>query len=109
MNSTEFNGIITWSKRNMNSYHFSERDIKVDSYYESFDSDLCIMSYGFDTLPELEMQFEDMWRDERCFDGLSRICAIATFKNNPTKELSNSKDSDKDSKEFSIPEYIYVF
>ncbi len=106
MNSTEYEKILAWSDKYENIYSFAVKDDGTDSYYESPELVGSLISYEFNTLPELEQKIQDIWNSSACFEELTKMCAIAAFKNKPEENLTDTVDENK---EFAIPEYVYAF
>ena len=91
-----------WALGNKSEKVFRERDTDVDSYFADA-APVYIMEYGFESAPELEQAFCDIWRRQQS-NMAPKILAISAIKNMPENESADPVQTDS-----KIPHYIYTF
>ncbi len=96
-----------WASENMQKDVFpTGKNMEKDSYYETrHREDTYITVYDFDTLPELEMKYEDLL-GEPIDKKIRKISAISAMRYRP--DLHNDHENEMDINS-SLPEHIYVF
>lgn len=112
MNWTE-NGekkrLYEWVCENKDTVFFDKISDSLETYYHSFDNTNNVREYGFSSVPELENDLDELWRNEPLFDSIRRVCAVAAFKLRPEIVPENQEKGDNGEDNLKIPDYVYMF
>lgn len=111
MNLTEEQRIFAWASKTETEEDLlcQEKEPEQDSYFTPFVEKEDIYEYGFATVPELEAQLKECWQDEEAMTGVTKVCAVAAFKNRPRKETENDETGTSANAEVEIKDFVYVF
>lgn len=115
-NETEKKKIKEWGLRNYQQYQFLEIDKEKESYFIEMEKKPYIKEYGFETLPQLMEELNNMWGDYEVMEQVKKIVGVAAMKNkilhDSFKEYSEStevNDREKMNEQDKLPRYIYNF
>lgn len=105
-NEKEKNLLYEWAVTSKESYSFPMIEKEKESYYIKRDTSVYIRAYGFETLPELKMELEELWKGREIGQALIPIL-VSAMKNKPTENRSlNEKKEIKESSKEKMPSYI---
>lgn len=110
-NQLEKENIYKWGSehtcKEMVETYFTKIDKSMQTYFIPRESTDFLTSYEFETLPELEILLDELWKEEKFMKDIEKICLIAAMKNKPTHTEKN-KSGNINPKE-QLPQYIYNF
>lgn len=106
--SGEGKRLYDWARKNQGVFSFPEAAALAESYYCPFDNIANVCAYGFASIPELEEQLDELWKDEPVFDGIKKVCAVAAFKREPSSAQGKETEQDGEAP-LKIPDFVYIF
>lgn len=81
------------------------------SYFQEFDNSNNAEAFEFGSIAELKKNLENMWGKDTVIKEMAVVCAVAAFRNKPKIVVQEETQVQKvkESDEFIIPDYVYVF
>ncbi|MBD5521758.1 MAG: hypothetical protein HDR03_11185 [Lachnospiraceae bacterium] len=115
-NETEKKKLKEWGLSNCQQYQFQKSDKEKESYFIEMDPKPYIREYGFETLPQLMEELNQLWKDHEEMEQVKKIVGVAAMKNRISydsfKEYNESTAAnagEKLNEQDKLPKYIYNF
>ena len=107
MNLTDKERLLKWAIENCSEQ--ARKDFFLDesktSYYTKRDNEHCIEAYSWQTVQELMMKLDEIWRGDAVMQEVEKVVVASAMKERQKKQ-ENSKMIPE---EYDLPEYVYVF
>ncbi|WP_347223423.1 hypothetical protein [Bacteroides congonensis] len=110
--------LYAWGKQHGLDYYFPTFDKEKASYFirRKVDANSYIREYGFETLPEIMDELDNLWEKDEVSEQIKKVVGIAALKNKPSEIISEQAKggSSKETEEKReggdrLPTYIYNF
>ena len=105
--------LYAWGKQHGLVYYFPTFDKEKASYFIRRKVDA---NYGFETLPEIMDELDNLWEKDEVSEQIKKVVGIAALKNKPSEIISEQAKggSSKETEEKReggdrLPTYIYNF